>query len=308
MTASELLAQIKPCDMDHPYIFISYSSQDCTLIYEDVLMFQQLGYNIWLDERNLDKKKDSWKQDALSAITDPDCQLVVFYVSRHSLVSKNCLEELQQTTAEDTVLLHLDPVPFIAVDVEQVGNIVDFSKATRADIMTMTHLTKPEKMDLIKVLGLFTTTFFNSNNERVRVHPKSEPDRKLNYYEEITASFPAYTKVFEPVITPPWLVQEPPKQEEPVPEEPKAEAPKVEEPKAEAPKAKPAGTDYSLADQVAALLSRKTDVLGTMLPDEDPPPAEPPKEEPKDEPKDDDSGSPSLEELIRRRLEADKKK
>ena len=300
MNASELLAQIKACDMNNPYIFISYSSQDCELVYEDVLMFQQLGYNIWLDERNLDKKKDSWKQDALGAITDPDCQLVVFYVSRHSLVSRNCLEELQQTTAEDTVLLHLDPVPFIAVDVEQVGNIVDFSKATRADIMTMSHLKKPEKMELIKVLGLFTTTFFNSNNERVRVHPRSEPHRKLNYYEEITASFPAYTKIYEPAITPPWL-----EKPTPAPEEPKDEPVVVTEPD---PVVDTTPTvDYALADQVAALLTRPADVLGTTLPDEPKADDSGPKEEPKDEPKGDEDGL-SLAELIRRRLEADKKK
>lgn len=296
MNASELLAQIKPCDTNNPYVFISYSSQDCELIYEDVLMFQQLGYNVWLDERNLDKKKASWKHDALSAITDFDCQLVVFYVSRHSLVSRNCLEELQQTTAEETVLQHLDPVPFIAVDVEQVGNIVDFSKATRMDIMSMSHLKKPEKQELINVLGLFTTTFFNSNNERVRVHPKSEPHRKLNYYEEITASFPAYTRIYEPTITPPWLEK---------PAAPKEEPPVVitdpipqDEPPADAP---------SLAEQVAALLTRPTDVLGDTLPDTPKPADDGPKEEPKEEPKGDEDGL-SLAEMIRRRLEEDKKK
>ena len=45
---------------------------------------QQLGYNVWLDEKNRDKTKASWTEDALAAISDLDCLLVVFYVSQYS--------------------------------------------------------------------------------------------------------------------------------------------------------------------------------------------------------------------------------
>ena len=60
-----ILDQIRPCDMDRPYVFISYSSPDKELVWQDVLTFQNMGYNVWLDERNLDKTKASWKDDAL---------------------------------------------------------------------------------------------------------------------------------------------------------------------------------------------------------------------------------------------------
>ena len=68
MEPADILSQIKPCDMENPYIFISYSAQDHARVWADVLAFQQLGFNVWLDERNLDKTKDSWTEDALSAI------------------------------------------------------------------------------------------------------------------------------------------------------------------------------------------------------------------------------------------------
>ena len=65
MQTSEILKQIKPCDRDEPFVFVSYSSQDNQRVWADVLRFQQMGYNVWLDEKNLDKTKASWRDDAL---------------------------------------------------------------------------------------------------------------------------------------------------------------------------------------------------------------------------------------------------
>ena len=84
MQLSDVLKAIQPCDMDQPYIFISYSAKDQERVWQDVLRFQQMGYNVWLDEKNLDKTQASWRSDALSAIRDMNCSLLVFYVSRNS--------------------------------------------------------------------------------------------------------------------------------------------------------------------------------------------------------------------------------
>ena len=322
MTPAEIIAQVKPCDMEKPYIFISYSAQDHERVWEDVLMFQQLGYNIWLDEKNLDKTKESWKDDALNAIYDPECQLVVFYVSGSSLLSRNCLDELLMTTSEDTVLIHLTPVPFIAIDVVNVGNIGEFTKAIHTDLMR-SKLPKQEKIDKAKVLGIYSTTFFNSNNERVRVHPKDEPNRKVDYYSEIVECLPDSARVFPPIIELPSkkaaeearkkAAEEAQRKAEEeakrkAEEEAKRKAEEEAKRKAEEDakrkaeedakrkaeedakrKAEADQVDYALADQIAALLSRSTDLLG-----ETPPPADPPAEEP--------TKTPSLEELIRMQM------
>ena len=87
---AEVLRQIHPCDTSRRYVFISYSSEDADLVWRDVLEFQRQGYNVWLDEKNLDKTKSSWKADALNAIEDMECELVVFYVSSSSLRSTAC--------------------------------------------------------------------------------------------------------------------------------------------------------------------------------------------------------------------------
>lgn len=74
-----------------------------------MLRFQRDGYNVWLDEKNLDKTKNSWKEDALRAINSRRCQLVLFYVSATSLCSEPCLGELRETRSERTLTNHLDP-------------------------------------------------------------------------------------------------------------------------------------------------------------------------------------------------------
>ena len=116
MSLQDYLSRIRPCDMSRPFIFICYSSQDAELVYRDVIEFQRRGYNVWIDEKNVDKTKASWKQSALAAIQDFYCELVVFYVSRTSLVSRACLNEMMTTQDPETIAVHMGPVRFICID------------------------------------------------------------------------------------------------------------------------------------------------------------------------------------------------
>ena len=196
MELTEVLREIRPCDTDnHPYIFISYSGEDKELVWRDVLEFQRRGYNIWIDEKNLDKTQDSWRYNALPAIEDMDCELVVFYVSRHSLISEGCYLELGKTIEAQTQAIHFGPVKFIAVDVEEIGNIMEFSKTVYNELRS-SDLPKEQKQQRAIILDKFKKDFFNSNNEKVRIHPKNEVNRKMDYYEEILASFPDSTRIF----------------------------------------------------------------------------------------------------------------
>lgn len=253
MQPAEIIAQIRPCDMDQSYIFISYSAQDYVRVWEDVYTFQQLGYNVWLDEKNLDKTKASWTEDALAAISDLDCLLVVFYVSQYSLTSENCFRELCQTTAKDTTELHFGPVPFIAVDAENVGNIGAYTKAIHKQVLAQ-PISKQEKGQKARTLSRFVELFFDSNNERVRVHPKDEPGRKTNYYQEIVSSFPDECKVFPATITLPKPAPTPVPQPAPAPEAAPTPAPQQEQ-------SAPEGE--TLADQIARQLGRMRDPIAS---------------------------------------------
>ncbi|MCD8105236.1 MAG: leucine-rich repeat protein [Lachnospiraceae bacterium] len=192
-----VLYEIKACDLDSPYIFISYSSLDSELVWQDVREFQRRGYNVWLDEKNLDKTKPSWREDAIAAIEDMECELVVFYVSANSLRSDACYQELSKTVDERTRAMHFGPVKFIAVDAEPVGDITAFAQKVFRDIRE-SNLEKGERSRQALALDGFMRDFFNSNNEKVRIHPKNEVNRKIDYYDDITASFPDAARVFEP--------------------------------------------------------------------------------------------------------------
>lgn len=197
MEPKESLEKIICCDRNSPYIFISYSSNDRQLVWQDVVIFQSLGYRIWLDEKNLDKTKESWKKDALDAISDMYCKLLVFYVSSSSLTSQNCLEELQQTIAEETLNKHVrEPVKFIAVDVENIENIIGYSHKIQEDIMENNE-TKKIKDAKIQVLSRIIGNFFSNNNERVRIHPKNEIGRTSDYYQDIIKCFPDKAKIYQ---------------------------------------------------------------------------------------------------------------
>lgn len=185
----------KACDMDEAYVFISYSSQNKELVWNDVQHFQECGYNVWMDEYNLDKTKPSWKEDALEAIRDMNCELLVFYVSEASLTSEPCLNEMRATVDEDALMYHSGKaVSFIAVDAETIGNIVTFRDKTSEKIKEDKNIDKEEKKRRMRSLQGFLKDFFNSNNERVRIKPKSEIGEKA-YYEEIMKYFPAAAKM-----------------------------------------------------------------------------------------------------------------
>ena len=200
MQISELLKQIKPCDMDEPFVFISYSSLDNRRVWEDVLRFQQMGYNVWLDEKNLDKTKASWRDDALEAIKDFNCELLVYYVSRHSLVSQNCFRELECTTDYDTVATHNGPLKFIAVDAEPIDDIIQFKQQVHTQIKHSKSLSKEDIRRQMLTMQKCVDQFFDSNNEKIRVKAYGLPNRKMDYYEEITASFPDESRIYAPTV------------------------------------------------------------------------------------------------------------
>lgn len=326
MEPADILSQIKPCDMDNPYIFVSYSALDHQRVWEDVLAFQQLGYNIWLDERNLDKTKDSWTEDALSAISDLDCLLVLFYVSSSSLTSEACYRELSQTTETMTMYIHFGPVRFIAVDVENVGDIGAFTQKVHANLLRRKDISKKEKTSKAIVLSQFCDNFFGSNNERVRVHPKDEPNRKIDYYEEIVASFPDAAKIYPPVKT---LAELSPKKKPapaPEPEDMPEPAPAPESPSeapsacetvpgpTPSPKAAPAPETVpapevtpfpagTLAEQLSLSLGRRTEPMVADAPiPEKPPAAGTSSEEPKAGSAAPQTPSPSLVDQVSARL------
>lgn len=198
MELSEVLKEITPCDREKPYVFISYSNKDKEVVWRDVLALQRRGYNIWLDEKNLDKTNSTWHDDALEAIEDLDCRLLLFYVSRHSLTSWNCYRELKQTQDEKTIACHEEgALPFVVVEAERIEDLIAYKSTIFRQLRDDISLTKEEKTSRMLTLDAIIKDFFHNNNHRVRIHPQNEANRKMDYYEELISICPPDTRLLE---------------------------------------------------------------------------------------------------------------
>lgn len=182
--------EIKKCDRDKPYIFISHCKRDSDIVNRDVIEFQRRGYNVWFDDVNLDKTKKSWKQDAIDAIIDYDCNLLVFYLSKDSIISNPCYDELLATVSHDAKIEHNGhPVKIIIIETQYIDDITEFSLLVQEELKS-TNVEKNVKREKIRVTQGIIREFFDSNNERVRIRPKDFSGRKVNYYDEIIECFP----------------------------------------------------------------------------------------------------------------------
>ncbi|MCD7882925.1 MAG: toll/interleukin-1 receptor domain-containing protein [Lachnospiraceae bacterium] len=201
MSNSEwILDKIKPCDLYHPYIFISYSDADSEIVWADVLEFQRRGFNVWLDCNNLNAANESWERDAISAIQYTECRMLVFYVSADSLCSENCYKELSETLKIETQDLHCgDSVPFIAVETEPIGDITAYKQKVFKQIEDKGDELPPEERRKLKnqkrnALANIMRDFFDDKNDKVRILSKNDPKRRKDYYNELTSSFPEETR------------------------------------------------------------------------------------------------------------------
>lgn len=176
--------KILPCDINSPYIFISYSSEDREIVWNDVVELQNRGYNLWIDEPNLDKTKPSWEEDALRAIESSNCILFAFYVSHHSLSSEACLNEIERTKGEQTIRTHFGEIDFFAIECEQIGHIGDYIQCHKQQIEN-SQLDQKVKDKMLSILYDFNMRWFTPDNKKVRIHFKSEHGRYSDYYEEI---------------------------------------------------------------------------------------------------------------------------
>lgn len=187
---SAVLSQIKPCDTTKPYFFVSYSSQDCEIVWPDVLRLQQDGWNIWLDKKNLDKTKASWNEDALRAINSRHCKLLLFYVSGHSLRSEACFKEWEETSSQRTQRNHRGEVPTLVVESEPIDNIIHY--CDKVQMQMEDEIEDDARFEKeVDVLYDFREKLFQDSNDRVRIRARNTPGRKIDYYEDIQRNFPS---------------------------------------------------------------------------------------------------------------------
>ncbi|MBU1978045.1 MAG: toll/interleukin-1 receptor domain-containing protein, partial [Gammaproteobacteria bacterium] len=80
-----------------PYIFISYAHADAAVVFPDLLLIRALGASVWFDE-GIDPGNE-WPEDIARAIDR--CALFVFFISRTSVSSRNCRNEVYFALTRD---------------------------------------------------------------------------------------------------------------------------------------------------------------------------------------------------------------
>ena len=75
---------------DKPYIFISYSHRDTDTVLPIISAMEDRGYRIWFDQGI--EAGSEWSNNIAKHLRD--CSAFVAFVSKHSMASENCLDEI----------------------------------------------------------------------------------------------------------------------------------------------------------------------------------------------------------------------
>lgn len=184
---SQLFDQILPCDMDSPFAFISYSSKDSETVWADVCELQSRGYNVWID-KNLNEGDDSWKDGtngAFQAIDDIDCGLVLFYLSKDSVTSSPCLEELHRREEQRAKGQHGgNIIPLVAIEVSPIDSVISFKEAVHTELQRSDKLSREDKNNKALTATELLESYF-PNDDKIRIKSKDDPGRNHDYYQQI---------------------------------------------------------------------------------------------------------------------------
>jgi serine/threonine protein kinase len=86
-----------------PYLFVSYSHADAALIYPELELLHQSGFNIWYDEGIAPGIR--WRDELAERLAD--CSLFLFYISPRSIRSDNCMKEVNFALSKERPLLNV---------------------------------------------------------------------------------------------------------------------------------------------------------------------------------------------------------
>lgn len=87
----------KAYDGDKPFIFISYAHKDASLVFNEIKKFHDEGYPIWYDQGLTPGQE--WDDEIAQALMDS--KLLVVFISKNSMASKNVHDEIKMALSED---------------------------------------------------------------------------------------------------------------------------------------------------------------------------------------------------------------
>lgn len=178
---TELFARIRPCDMDKPFAFVSYSHADGEHVWKDILTLQEKGYNIWVDLTVNPTEEKSWDEKTAEVIAAFNCRVVLFYTSKHSVVSAPCMKEILSCESEEAMSTHgRKAVPLTKIDVAPIEDIVQFERDANCYI-DEAKLSGEKKSKMANALSTIMKHCFSAGNGTVRVMSRNDPRLEVDY-------------------------------------------------------------------------------------------------------------------------------
>ena len=88
-------------DGDEPYVFVSYSHDNSSAVYPELVWLKASGFNIWYDEGI--EAGTEWTEALAAAITR--AKLLVYFVTPDSAQSQNCRNEVNFAVEQEVAII-----------------------------------------------------------------------------------------------------------------------------------------------------------------------------------------------------------
>ena len=188
MTKDDLIAKTELFHQEIPYSFISYSHHeaDQQIVWRDLAVLDQT-YNIWQDTKDINYTK-TWTNNTGEVIKNNNCLMLIFYVSKNSLRSPNCLPEIQLIeTQTDLNLILVEAEPGIE------GSLRSFIDSVFAETMNDTEIPSDDRQKMLETIIEYKKLFERTGRfDQSRVPYSAEPTE--SYYKLLTRNLPEESK------------------------------------------------------------------------------------------------------------------
>lgn len=119
-TLQVLAGKIKVCDQNQPYYYVSYSTRDGHYVYKIVKALQEMGISLWIDVPQNFNSGGGYNSSIFSALSQANCQGILFFMSEHSMTSAQSAKELAYVKSETVIKSHGKALPIIAVEMNEI--------------------------------------------------------------------------------------------------------------------------------------------------------------------------------------------
>ncbi len=88
---------------DAPYIFVSYSHKDSSIVYKELIWLHDLGFNVWYDEGIA--PGTVWRDELGRALAE--CSVFLYFITPQSTSSVHCVKEVNFALGKDKHILSI---------------------------------------------------------------------------------------------------------------------------------------------------------------------------------------------------------